>query len=131
MEGDDEREQYPGQHADVHQREPFDLQRRRVLDTRGGHEVGTQLLEDLAEVLGALRGPCGECRGLHVGDHRADAVLAQRLDRGGDRPVVPDEQRRVDEHRGHVTLEPEVGSARIGRREVVERDVRRVIDEDV
>ena len=50
----DQREQDPGEHADVHQREPLDLQRRRILDAGRGDEIGAELLERLAEVLLAV-----------------------------------------------------------------------------
>ena len=53
-----------------------------------------QRLQRLVEVLLALGEPDGERGRLHDRDHRADAVLAQRVDRGGDGALVPDELAR-------------------------------------
>ena len=97
----------------------------------GGDEVGAQLLQGLAEMLLPLDGPRRERRRLHERDHLADAVLAERLHRGGDRALVAHELRGVDEHGRDVALAPVLLAGRVGRGEVVERDVRRLVDEDV
>ena len=62
-EGDREREQDPGEHADVHQREPLDLQRWSVLDAGRGDEVGRSSLRVLPRCFFPSTVPAGSAAG--------------------------------------------------------------------
>ena len=107
VEGDAEREQDADQHPDVEQAQPLDLERRDVLRAGGGREVGAEGLERLALVLDALGEPGGERGRLHHGDDRADAVLAERVDRRRDGALVAHELRGQHDQCGAVAVEPD------------------------
>ena len=71
----------------------------------------------------------GSAAGCTTGSTSPTRSLPSAGDRGGDRPVVADALRGGDEHRGDVAVHPELLAGRVGRAEVVERDLP-VGDED-
>ena len=96
---DPDREQHADEHPDVDPRETLDLERGHVLDPGGRREVGSHLLQGLAEMLAPLGRSPGQRRRLHVRDDRSEPFRSQGRERRRDRAIVTDELRADDEQR--------------------------------
>ncbi len=80
-------------------------------------------MSELREVLLALGDALRERRGLYDRDDVGDPLLPEALDRDLDRTFVPDDQRRGDQDRGEITVEPVLLRAGVRRGEVGQRDL--------
>ena len=83
-----------GEHADVHQAEALDLERRDVFHTGRGRKIGAQRLQRLALVPDALGQARRQRRRLNDWNDLAGSLLPERVDHRRDGAFVTHELRR-------------------------------------
>ena len=102
---------------------------RRLILSGGTSSAPVAVASSVRSALSALPwcftpvvSPSGSAAGWTTGITSADAVLPERLHRGGDRALVADDAGRQHQDRGVVAVEPVLLAAGVGVAEVVERD---------